>query len=905
MKLMKNNNPLPELLSPAGSYESLRASLAAGADAVYFGATAYSNRMRAQNFTNDNIRNAIKLCHDCGARAHITVNTRLRDNETDGMLRLCDVILGGNENERCDAVIVADFGVAAEILKRYPHAVLHASTQTSHSSPADCDALAAMGFSRIVLPRELSCDEIKQITAASAIETEIFIHGAHCVSLSGQCLMSYVLGGRSGNRGECAQPCRLPFDISCGTENKIGGGSPLSLADMCLAGRILDILSCGVSSLKIEGRLKSPAYVYGVTKIYRTLLDERRNATVREITELKSLFSRGFADGYFTRRYQSMAATPSANESAASNVPSKENSAEVAAAISKRIRETHGAKRQSAVLSATPLAAHFICKASSPAAFTLSAGGFSYTSYTNIPDAAQTAPLNRDSAAKNLTKFGGTGYSLAADDIIFDMDDGLFMPPSALNDLRRRALDGLIAMLESENNTDMPAYGAVINTGAAKGGKILPASDILPQTGTGNAGNFGGTLTDGAEPPCNVGGTSTDGGEKDVKTNSVISRDADADSRIGAPAVSLPDNTSDLPGCVYNGAHAEQNGVCRGSDHVGTDFFKSNSKTTFFPFPREQENRIYAYPAENRPDARAVFTCEIADFSLFMKNGSFFKNDTYGDDAAEFLSYFGRIYVAPDDIPAALDFCERYEPLSDENRTQNKVCAALPVITPDDKITEDIIRRAVGYGVRRFLCHTAGQIRLVNAQTNANTAPVNNSPFEIAADASLRFNITNTAAADAVATLGAITLMLSPEIPSQAAPAIASAMTEKYAPLGIPVYGALPIMTLARCIICGGVCKKGNAGGRVPPDSVKPHHCLATLRDRMGEVFPVIAQSDCTNIIYNSTPVWMGDRLAPLMTKSGGKVGFYHFIFTTEALPDAARVVRMYKSGKKAAGRRI
>ncbi|MBR4000352.1 MAG: U32 family peptidase, partial [Clostridia bacterium] len=175
---------LPELLAPAGNEESLAAALAAGADAVYFGGRGFSNRMRARNFTDDSLKKAISLVHDAGAMAYITVNTRVRDRETDDVLALCEVILGGEET--CDAVICADLGLASLIKERYPHAVLHGSTQTSCSSAADCEALRKLGFTRLVVPRELSYREISSLCRSTDTEIEMFVHGAHCVSLSGQ-----------------------------------------------------------------------------------------------------------------------------------------------------------------------------------------------------------------------------------------------------------------------------------------------------------------------------------------------------------------------------------------------------------------------------------------------------------------------------------------------------------------------------------------------------------------------------------------------------------------------------------------------------------------------------------------------------------------------------------------------
>ena len=449
---MNNMNPLPELLAPAGSADSLRAALAAGADAVYFGGTSFSNRMRAKNFGDSELTDAIRLCHSVGAAAHITVNTRVRDREMDDILRLADTLLNVSDPDAApDALIVADFGIAREIHRRYPHIALHASTQTSFASPADCRMLADMGFTRLVIPRELSRTEIRRLCEQSPIEIEMFIHGAHCVSCSGQCLFSYTMGGRSGNRGECAQPCRLPFTVASsdngadsakkhsGNRNSAPNGV-LSLADMCLAGRIPEVIATGVRSLKIEGRLKSAAYVYGTTKIYRTLLDERRCATEQEIKELARLFSRGFTDGYFTNQYSKMS---SLQVSGDVDKAAADRSAEITKALDERIRAN-------AVPETTvPLTGEFRLTAGEPARFTLSlrdAPDCTASAAGDLPQTASGNPITPESAAKNLTKFGGTGYSLSAGNIAFDIGDNLWYPVSALNALRRNALAALEAV---------------------------------------------------------------------------------------------------------------------------------------------------------------------------------------------------------------------------------------------------------------------------------------------------------------------------------------------------------------------------------------------------------------------------------------------------------------------------
>lgn len=437
---------IPELLAPAGSEDALKAALAGGADAVYFGGSAFSNRMRAKNFTDDGLTEAIRRVHEAGAAAHITVNTRVRDREMDDALRLAERILGGAPDTRADAVIIADMGLAEEIRKRWPHAVFHASTQTSLGSAADCNELKKRGFARLVLPRELNREEIAAL-CGGPLEIEIFIHGAHCVSLSGQCLMSYYCGGRSGNRGECAQPCRLPYRVYVpgsdkGGREKSGPDTPLSLADMCLAGRIADVCGLGVDSLKIEGRLKSAGYVWGVTSVYRRLLDEGRNAEPGEIRELESLFSRGFTDGYYAGRYGTMTGTPAKDdaEKSSGRVPLSQIEKDYARRIRERTAEREAGLKKK-------LTAECVIRRGEPVSLTLRSADdpeVCGTAKGSLPAEAVGKALDKESAARNLIKLGGTGYDLAAEDIRFALDVGLWLPASALNDLRRRAVEDLM-----------------------------------------------------------------------------------------------------------------------------------------------------------------------------------------------------------------------------------------------------------------------------------------------------------------------------------------------------------------------------------------------------------------------------------------------------------------------------
>ena len=280
---------MPFLLSPAGSMPALRAAVDAGADEVYLGGPVFNARMNAGNFDRETLVSAASLCRRNGVRLHITLNALIRDREFASAMEYVGFLA---REVRPDAIIIQDLGLAAQIRREYPSLALHASTQLRIHSYLDAEFLKDFGFTRAVLARELPEEDIKAF-AAAVPETEIFVHGALCVSESGGCLMSSVIGGRSGNRGECAQPCRLPC----------GNGYALSLKDLCLADRMDSVLESGVTSLKIEGRMKSPDYVYAVTSVYRRLIDEHRNATEKELRFLADVFSRGgFTSGYYDGR---------------------------------------------------------------------------------------------------------------------------------------------------------------------------------------------------------------------------------------------------------------------------------------------------------------------------------------------------------------------------------------------------------------------------------------------------------------------------------------------------------------------------------------------------------------------------------------------------------------------------
>ena len=291
---------IPELLSPAGNWESLRAAVNNGCDAVYMGGKSFNARSFAENFSDEDIESAIDYCHARGVKVYITVNTLYKDDEFSEVFKF----IKSTYRAGADAFIVQDIGVASLMREKFGSVKLAASTQMTASTIFDVKYLQDMGFKRVVLSRELSLDEIRNITENCDVEIEIFAHGALCVSYSGQCLMSSMLGGRSGNRGKCAGPCRLLYDLYKGNDF-LENGYLLSPKDLMTLDFLPEITDLGISSLKIEGRMKSPEYVALVTKLYRQGLDEvkegRFSVKEQDIKELTQIFNRGgsFTSGYF------------------------------------------------------------------------------------------------------------------------------------------------------------------------------------------------------------------------------------------------------------------------------------------------------------------------------------------------------------------------------------------------------------------------------------------------------------------------------------------------------------------------------------------------------------------------------------------------------------------------------
>ena len=420
---------LPELLSPAGSLQAFEAAIEGGADAIYVGGASFNARINAKNFTADEMREAVKLAHAYGVKVYQTINIMIHGREADELIgaAVASAEMG------VDAFIVSDLGAAGIIHRVLPEMPLHASTQMSVHNSLGASLLADHGFSRVVPARELSREDISSMVKNNPLEVEIFIHGAMCVSHSGQCLFSSLVGGRSGNRGLCAQPCRLPY--GCESE-RVGERYPLSLKDMSLSGHVTDIIDSGVSSLKIEGRMKSPEYVYGVTKIWRRLLDDGRNATADDVKELSDLFSRGgFSDGYYTGHIgRQMLGVRSDEDKSAS----------------REIAKFDKIKRKN------PISMSVSIKRGENSRLAVSYKGKTVTVEGEMPRDAINAPIGEDTVKKCMGKLGDSCFSLK--NLAIELDGGLMMPVSQLNALRRSGVEALEELISSKEKQTVLEY---------------------------------------------------------------------------------------------------------------------------------------------------------------------------------------------------------------------------------------------------------------------------------------------------------------------------------------------------------------------------------------------------------------------------------------------------------------
>lgn len=415
----------PLILAPAGSPDALEAALFAGADEIYFGLWEHNARINAKNFTKEDASIALRKCKLRGVKSNITLNTLVTDRE---LLPACRMAYEALEMG-ADAFIVQDLGLARALKKAIPQITLHASTQCACHSKSGAEMLGELGFSRIVLARELPVDEIKEITSLG-LETEVFVHGALCVCHSGMCLMSSVIGKRSGNRGLCAQPCRLPYNLGeTKADEKNVYRYPLSLKDLSLANHVTSLCDMGISSLKIEGRMKSPDYVFGVTNMWKSLVTENRNATEKELDYLKRLFSRnGFTDGYFTGTY----------------IKSNRNMYGVRSDSDKA--DTTRTESEIKDLSRREITMKCRIKEGEKATLTLETNGFTHTEESRfISERAIGKPMTSDDINACLGKLGDTDFMYTG--IQTDIEGNVFIPKSQLNAFRRDAVAGLEAKL--------------------------------------------------------------------------------------------------------------------------------------------------------------------------------------------------------------------------------------------------------------------------------------------------------------------------------------------------------------------------------------------------------------------------------------------------------------------------
>ena len=436
-----------EVLAPVGSYESLIAAVRSGADAVYFGVKDFSARRNATNFSFEELESGVKYCKRNNVKAYLTLNIAIKQKELSSAFEtakkayLCGI----------DGFIVSDLGLAKMIHGALIDAELHASTQMSVNSPSALKFLKELGFCRVVPAREMNkkelktlCDEAKKLN----MDVEVFVHGALCMSLSGQCLMSSVLGGRSGNRGLCAGTCRLPFSVKGGT------GYDLSLKDLSLFDNLNELTEMGVKSFKIEGRMKRPEYVAAATRACQDMatygkIDQKLKDT------LLSVFSRsGFTKGYYTGALgKEMFGVRSADD--------MEKSKETYSYL-------HSIYRNEP--SNIPLDINAEILKDKPVILELTSGDKTVKITAETPKTAENRPITKQTAEKSLSKLGGTPFFLSS--INIKLDDGLFVSASELNEIRRSACEKLCGLFEETKERRTNEIKTEVKDGVHNGQKL-------------------------------------------------------------------------------------------------------------------------------------------------------------------------------------------------------------------------------------------------------------------------------------------------------------------------------------------------------------------------------------------------------------------------------------------------
>ena len=500
------NNKKPELLSPAGSWESLKAAVNCGANAVYLGGTSFNARRYASNFSDDDLKQVIEYCHLRGVLVRITLNTLYKESEINNVLSFVSRLYSYG----ADALIVQDIGMAMLIKKHFPLIRLHASTQMTIHSLSSVKYMEKLGFSRVVLSRELSLEEIKNIVSNTSLEIECFIHGALCVSYSGRCLMSSFIGDRSGNRGSCAQPCRMTYDfysMENNKENNIAKGYLLSPRDISCINILNELIDCGISTFKIEGRMKSPEYVAAVTSAYRYAIDNRRPPDEQTLKELTQIFNRG---GYSTTGYyHNWAGTSMLSDSPKSSgirvgtvkkYDKKTKKCTISLTeslsngdgievwttdlphtgtnISRPANDTVTLTLDGKITSGCPVyrsfdktldtklkrlyssdtrqqsvSARFSACTGEKISLTLTIDDISVTACGAYPEKARSQPMTKESIISRLSKTGNTPFSFSFENT--DIDDNIYIPINELNNLKREAVSMLSkALLDSYSRED-------------------------------------------------------------------------------------------------------------------------------------------------------------------------------------------------------------------------------------------------------------------------------------------------------------------------------------------------------------------------------------------------------------------------------------------------------------------
>ena len=478
-----------ELLAPAGSFASLKAAVAAGADAVYMGGARFGARAYAQNADQDEMIAAIEYAHLHGCRLYMTVNTLFKENELGELYEyLLPYYKAG-----LDGVIVQDLGALSFIREHFPGIELHASTQMTITSVYGAKELKRLGCCRGVPAREVSLEEIRRIYDETGMDIETFVHGALCYCYSGQCLMSSLIGGRSGNRGRCAQPCRLPYRVyeqEKGTAvNKEDQKCVLSMKDLCTLDILPQILEAGVFSLKIEGRMKSPRYTAGVVRIYRKYLDryleygsEGYYVEPEDKKELLDLFDRGgFTSGYYTRHNgRDMIALKEKPEF-------RETNKELFDFLDREYVETE--KKE-------PVEGYAYLAEGLPSVLTLTCGDISVTVSGQEPQAAKNQPMTREKVIRQLGKTGATAFEFT--ELEAEVCGALFLPVQALNELRREGFEALTEAIQNQWRRKAPEAGEVQN-GADSGEKSSRAAGCAGPVPDESAGKRPMYLTVSAE----------------------------------------------------------------------------------------------------------------------------------------------------------------------------------------------------------------------------------------------------------------------------------------------------------------------------------------------------------------------------------------------------------------------